>query len=105
MDKREDVISIAKKYSDLVKAENFPMQINKSYLFGSYAKGNPHKDSDIDVAFVVGNCRGNYYYDIVVPVNALCRKVDLRLEPHIIDPEKDYSNFMMELERTGIELV
>jgi len=105
MDKRENVITIAKRYVDAVKAANFPMRINKSYLFGSYAKGNPHKDSDIDVAFVVDNCKGNYYFDIVVPVNSLGYKIDDRLEPHIIDPEGDYSNFMMELERTGIELI
>ena len=105
MDKRENAITIAKKYADAVKAANFPMSIKKSYLFGSYAKGNPHKDSDIDVAFVVSNCKGNYFYDIVIPVSTLREDIDLRIEPHIIDPEEDYSNFMMELERTGIELV
>jgi len=105
MDKRENVITIAKKYADAVKAANFPMRINKSYLFGSFAKGNPHKDSDIDVAFVVDNCRGNYYYDIVIPVNNIGYDIDLRIEPHIIDPEEDYSNFLKEIQRTGIELV
>ena len=104
MDERENVLAIAKRYSELVKAGNFPMEIIKSYLFGSFAQGTPHKDSDIDIAFIVKNCHGNYYYDIIVPVGALRRKIDLRIEPHIIDPSKDYSNFMLELERTGIEL-
>jgi len=105
MGKRENAITIAKKYADAVKAANFPMRINKSYLFGSYAKGNPHKDSDIDVAFVVSNCKGNYFYDIVIPVGILRENIDLRLEPHIIDPEEDYSNLLPEIQRTGIELV
>ena len=97
----EDVIPIAKKYFDLVKAGNFPMQIDKAYLFGSYAKGTPHKDSDIDVAFVINNWTGGYA-DTVIPIWRLRESIDLRLEPHLIDPAEDYSNFMLELERTGI---
>ena len=34
---------------DKIKACTHPSQI---YLFGSYANGNPHKDSDIDVAVI-----------------------------------------------------
>jgi predicted nucleotidyltransferase len=51
----------------LVKAANFPMQIEKTYLFGSYAKGCPNKDSDIDIAFVVNNWDGGYE-DTIVPM-------------------------------------
>jgi hypothetical protein len=103
MDKREDIISIAKKYLELVKAGNFPMQIEKAYLFGSFAKGNPHKDSDIDIAFVVNNWVGGYE-DTIVPVWGLCENVDLRIEPHIVDPDEDYAGFLSEIQSTGIEL-
>ena len=105
MDKRENVIEIAKQYADAVKAANFPMRINKSYLFGSFAKGNPHEDSDIDVAFIVDNCEGDYYFDIVVPVCAMRKKIDFRIEPHIVIPEEDFAGFLPEIQRTGIELV
>ena len=103
MDKTEDVISIARKYSELVKASNLPIQIDKTYLFGSFAKGTPHKNSDIDIAFVVSNWEGGYF-DTIVPIWGLCEKVDLRIEPHIIDPDEDYAYFLRELQRTGIEL-
>ena len=103
MDKTEDVISIARKYSELVKASNLPIQIDKTYLFGSFAKGTSHKNSDIDIAFVVSNWEGGYF-DTIVPIWGLCEKVDLRIEPHIIDPNEDYSYFLRELQRTGIEL-
>jgi len=53
MDKREDVITIAKKILELVKTSGIPMEIDKAYLFGSYAKNCPQKDSDIDIALVV----------------------------------------------------
>ena len=103
MDKTENVISIAKKYSELVKASNLPIQIDKVYLFGSFAKGTPNKNSDIDIAFVVSNWEGGYF-DTIVPIWGLCQKVDLRIEPHIIDPKEDYAYFLREVQRTGIEL-
>jgi predicted nucleotidyltransferase len=103
MDKREDIIPIAKKYVDLVKASNLPMQIDKAYLFGSFAKGTPHKDSDIDIAFVVSNWKGGYF-DTIVPVWGLGKDIDVRIEPHIIDPDEDYAYFIKEIQRTGIEL-
>jgi len=103
MDKTEDIISIATKYAELVKASNLPIQIDKAYLFGSFARGTPHKDSDIDIAFVVSNWTGGYF-DTIVPIWGLREKVDIRIEPHIIDPNEDYSYFLREVQRTGIEL-
>ena len=103
MDKTEDIISTARKYAGLVKSSNLPISIDKAYLFGSFAKGTPHKDSDIDVAFVVSNWEGGYF-ETIVPIWRLCEKVDVRIEPHIIDPKEDYAYFLREIERTGIEL-
>jgi predicted nucleotidyltransferase len=103
MDKTEDIIATARKYAELVKASNLPIQIDKAYLFGSFAKGTPRKDSDIDIAFVVSNWKGGYF-DTVVPIWRLRRNIDTRIEPHIIDPEEDYAYFLREVQRTGIEL-
>ena len=101
MDKIEDIINIAKQYVDFVKASDLPLQIDRAYLFGSFAKGTPHKDSDIDIAFIVSNWTGGFF-DTVVPINSMCRKFDSRIEPHIIDPEQDYSYFEQEVQKTGI---
>jgi len=103
MDKREDIISIAKKYLEAVKASPFPMKIDKAYLFGSFAKGNPHKDSDIDIALVVNKWNGSYF-NVVPPIWRLCENVDFRIEPHVIVPEEDYADFLPEIQRTGVEL-
>jgi predicted nucleotidyltransferase len=103
MDKRENVILIAKKYLELVKKSNFPMQIDKAYLFGSYAKGCFKKDSDIDIAFVVNKWVGNYE-DAIVPIWRLRKNVDFRIEPHIVIPDEDYAGFLPEIQRTGIEI-
>ena len=103
MDKREDIISIAKTYIELVKASDFPMQIDKAYLFGSYATGSSKKDSDIDIALVVNEWIGDYE-ETVVPIWRLRKNVDFRIEPHIIVPNEDYAGFLPEIQRTGIEL-
>jgi predicted nucleotidyltransferase len=103
MDKREDIIAIAQKYLELVKAGNFPMQINKAYLFGSYANDNPEKDSDIDIALVVEKWEGNYE-ETIVPIWRLRKNIDFRIEPHILVQDEDYADFLPEIEKTGIEL-
>jgi len=103
MDKREDIIIIAKKYLELIRSSNFPMQINKAYLFGSFAKGCPRKDSDIDIALVVNKWVGNYE-ETVVPIWRLRKNVDFRIEPHIVVPDEDYADFLPEIQKTGIEI-
>ena len=103
MDKNEDIILIAKKYVELVKANGFPMQIDKAYLFGSFAKGCPKKDSDIDIALVVDKLVGNYE-ETIIPIWRLRKNVDFRIEPHIIVPDEDYADFLPEIQRTGIEI-
>ena len=103
MDKREDIILVAKKYLELVKESNFPMQIDKAYLFGSYAKGCPQKDSDIDIAFIVKKWIGDYE-ETIVPIWRLRKSVDFRIEPHIVVQDEDYAGFLPEIQRTGIEI-
>ena len=103
MDKREDIILIAKRFSELVRASSFPMKINKIYLFGSFASDSPQKDSDIDIALVVDSWVGNYE-EAIVPIWRLRKKVDFRIEPHIIVPNEDYADFLPEIQRTGIEI-
>ena len=76
MDKT-NALNIAQKYAKAVK-NSFDFQ--KLILFGSYAKGNPHKDSDIDIAIVFSDY--NNRLDRQVELMKLTRKVDSRIEPH-----------------------
>jgi predicted nucleotidyltransferase len=102
MDKREDIIDKVKTYRNLV-LEDFPLEVEKVYLFGSYAKGTPHTDSDIDVAFVVSRFEGDFF-QVIPPMWKLKRKVDVRIEPHVIARDTDYAGFLDEIRRTGIEI-
>ncbi|MCL2072667.1 MAG: nucleotidyltransferase domain-containing protein [Marinilabiliaceae bacterium] len=101
MDKRDDIINIVKIYIDLVKQSNFPMQIEAAYLFGSYAKGIPKQDSDIDVALIVNNFEGDFF-EIIPPIWLLREKIDYRIEPHVIARNNDFAGMIDEIQNTGI---
>jgi predicted nucleotidyltransferase len=101
MDKREDIISKVKQYKQLVDNSNLLKDIEQVYLFGSFVKGTPNNNSDIDVAFVVKNVEGNFF-DIIPPLHRLTEKVDFRIEPHVIARDTDYAGFIDEIQRTGI---
>ena len=103
MDEREDIIEIVKNYHELVKS-NFPIPIKNVYIFGSYAKGNPHKDSDIDVAFVVNHFEGDFF-EIMPILWKLRRQVDWRIEPHVVARDTDYAYFLNEIQHTGVQIV
>ncbi|RPH33638.1 MAG: nucleotidyltransferase domain-containing protein [Bacteroidales bacterium] len=76
MDKA-DAIKIAQRYAGVVKANYNDIRI---ILFGSYAKGNYHQDSDIDIAIVLKDY--NNLIDIQLELMRLRRQIDSRIEPH-----------------------
>lgn len=83
MDKR-DALIIASRYADAVKSR---YDIVKIILFGSYAKGNYHKDSDIDIAVILKDY--NNLIDMQLDLMRIRRKIDSRIEPHPFR-EKDF---------------
>ena len=99
MDEREHIIKKVKDYRELVK-NIFPLPIENVYLFGSYAKGSSHKDSDIDVAFVVNHCDGDLF-ELMPLLWKLRRQIDWRIEPHIVVRDSDYAGFLKEIQKTG----
>jgi predicted nucleotidyltransferase len=103
MDNREDIIDKVKKYKLLVVESNLLNNIEQVFLFGSFAKDNPHKDSDIDVAFVVNHLEGNFF-ELIPPIYRLTENVDFRIEPHVVARDADYAGFLDEIQHTGIEI-
>ena len=83
MDKR-DAIKIASRYADAVKLK---FDTVKVVLFGSYVKGNYHKDSDIDIAVILQDY--NNLIDTQLELMRIRRKIDSRIEPHPFR-EKDF---------------
>jgi len=76
MDKGE-AIKIAESYIELLSSS---YNIQSAILFGSFAKGTNHDDSDIDIAIVLNNVID--IIDTQIELMKLRRKIDLRIEPH-----------------------
>lgn len=53
-----EAINKLKKYKKLLSNH---MKFKEMILFGSYAKGTAHKDSDLDVAIVVDELKGDFF--------------------------------------------
>ncbi len=96
MDKAEINIIINQYVEQICK--NFsPCQI---ILFGSYAKGNATSDSDIDIAVIVDEIKGDYLNNTSL-LYKLRRNVDDRIEPVLLESGSDPSGFLEEVRRTG----
>ena len=75
-------------------------------MFGSYVKGTENKDSDIDIAIVTDDIKTDKF-DEEVKLTLLRRKIDSRIEPHIIslaDYENNETPFVVEVKNTGIKI-
>ena len=59
----------------------------KVYLYGSYARGTPRKESDIDLAIISENLSGDTFEDDLTLMR-LTWDVDTRIEPHAFRPEE-----------------
>lgn len=99
LDKKQ-VIDNAKKYVDLI---NKHLDTEKIVLFGSYAKGNWHKDSDIDIAVIVDNITDDFL-SVSTMLNKLTRNIDYRIEPVLLEKDDDRSGFLSTILLYGLTL-
>ncbi|HEY4503645.1 MAG TPA: nucleotidyltransferase domain-containing protein [Candidatus Paceibacterota bacterium] len=93
---------IVEKYADKLKESEIPF--SDIYLFGSFAKGEARKWSDIDVAIF---SKREETDEFIVQLGRLLREVDIRIEPHIFSEEdiKTISTpFVKEILSTGIKV-
>ncbi len=84
MDKK-DAIKIAGKYASVIH-KNYDCK--DIFMFGSYAKGTNHEESDIDIAVILKEFDNPIA--IQLEMMRLRRKIDSRIEPHPFR-EKDFN--------------
>ncbi len=108
--RRNSIKKIDKKIIDIVN--QYIEIVNKNYdviaiiLFGSYAKGTQREDSDIDIAIITDDIKTDKF-DEEINLMKLRRKIDYRIEPHIIsisDYENNETPFVVEIKNTGIKV-
>ena len=94
------------KFYELIR-EKYP--IKGVFLFGSYAKGNPRKDSDIDVGVIIDSKNHNDRIDITAKLFHEASRIDFAIEPKCIfwDEYKkhDKASILAEIIRTSIKIV
>ena len=94
---QEAVIAVVKQYADLLRKELSPAAI---ILYGSYAKGNPREDSDIDVAVIFNGFTGDWL-KTSSRLWHLTEDISLDIEPILLDNTKDRSGFVRHVYKTG----
>ncbi len=100
----KEVMDIVNKYVKVVLAH---YKVKSIILFGSYAKGTNHEDSDIDIAIITDDLKCKDVFDEQLNLKKLRRDIDYRIEPHLIKVA-DYDNvetpFVAEVINTGIKV-
>ncbi|NCA86593.1 MAG: nucleotidyltransferase domain-containing protein [Clostridia bacterium] len=99
MDQREAIKKV-QAYKALLEDN---LKFDKIYLFGSYANNTQHEDSDVDVAIVVSEVKGDFF-SVNPMLWTLRRKIDDRIEPILIEKDNDHAGFLTEIEANGIEI-
>ncbi len=94
---KNEVVKKVKEYADTIIQEFNP---NMIVLFGSYAKGTEKEYSDIDVAVIVDEIKGDYL-DVLSKLYKMRRKIDIRIEPHIFESDSDESGMLKEILTNG----
>lgn len=64
------------------------IDVEKAILYGSYARGNPHKDSDIDLAVVSPDFAKMDLFERAELLGRTVRECDHLLEPLAYSPEE-----------------
>jgi predicted nucleotidyltransferase len=102
----ETIFPLIRAYVADVRAK---IAIGKVYLYGSYAKGTQHEDSDVDLCFFSDSFSGKRKWDVLFELFYLKRKYDrqILIEPNAYPTSElteDTDPFVEEIVRTGIEL-
>ena len=90
-------INAVKQYAEAVTKEFSPTAI---VLYGSYAKGNPHDDSDIDVAVIFDGFSGDWL-QTSTRLWRLIESISFDIEPVLLDSTEDKSGFVRNIYKTG----
>lgn len=68
-----------KQYLGVLELNN--IKVKSAYLFGSYASGNATEGSDIDIAIVTDDFKGDEF-DFQLLLMKYARAIDIDIEPH-----------------------
>lgn len=88
-----DISKVYKKLDEFIEAIIPEYNPEKIVLYGSYAKGTNHLESDIDVAIIVNKVEGSFL-DKEAKLYKIRRGFDVNIEPILLESNKDRSGFL-----------
>lgn len=102
---QKSVIAHLNKIAEEIKSTG--LHLKKVVLYGSYAKNEQHRWSDIDVAFIADEFIGIGYEDTKLFSRIMIKYPKLNIQPRTYNtkdftPDKD--PFVEEILKTGIEI-
>jgi len=102
MDKSE-ALRISKGY--LQRVQNSDLGFSEAWLFGSYAKGNQHDNSDIDIAIVLKD-NVNHTFETEVKLMVIRKGDETIIEPHAFTKaEFDYRTpIVNQIKKYGVRI-
>ncbi|MDO9153579.1 MAG: nucleotidyltransferase domain-containing protein [Paludibacter sp.] len=84
-----DALKISRNY--LKRLRKSDIEFSEAWLFGSYAKGNQHENSDIDIAIVLKD-NSNHTFETEVKLMVIRKGDETLIEPHAFTKEEfDYN--------------
>lgn len=95
---RDEALKLVRDYKQVISTR-FQKE-PKVYMYGSYSKGYPKPESDIDVAIIVPNIEGDWLTistDLWMDVD----KVNTLIEPVLLE-ENQHSPLYDDIMRTGV---
>ena len=97
---------IARDYVNFLEKDGLP--IKQALLFGSYAKGKQHKDSDIDICIISPKFKDHFKAIQYLLRQRRSSDVDMGIEPVGYSPQdfaEDENPFVWEIKKTGIRIL
>lgn len=88
-----DTIQIEEGLNKFIEAIIPEYDPEKIVLYGSYAKGTNHSESDIDIAVIVSEVEGSFL-DKEARLYKIRRRYDINIEPILLESNKDRSGFL-----------
>jgi predicted nucleotidyltransferase len=82
--KKKKALASVNKFLRAVQKKG--IRIDRVFIFGSQVSANTHKYSDIDLAIISKNFKGNKVLD-AKPLDELIWDIDARIEPFAFRPE------------------
>ncbi|MCE5332051.1 MAG: nucleotidyltransferase domain-containing protein [Bacteroidales bacterium] len=84
-----DALKISRNYLERLRESD--IEFSEAWLFGSYAKGNQHENSDIDIAIVLKN-NSIHTFETEVKLMVIRKGDETLIEPHAFTKEEfDYN--------------